>query len=108
MIGSPRWLVEAEAEYRRMGWPFEPTRAYRRDTLREVAAQRPRRWNGALPLVLHDRADRSALNPRFVAYLDTQFSLYTWEGRFKVLKHQPLQWWADRLAEIGNEGNPGH
>jgi len=102
MIGSRTWLVEIEVEYQRMGWPFDPVRAYRREVLREVAGLKPRKWMGELPWVLHDHEDRSALNPRFVAYLDTQLGLHSWKERLHAMKHQPLQWWQDRLQEASN------
>ena len=100
MIGSRTWLVEVKLEYQRRGWTFDPVKAYRREVVREIAALRPRRWVGEMPWVLHDHEDRSALNPRFVAYLDAQLGLHTWEERLHAMKHQDLNWWQDRLKEV--------
>jgi len=100
VIGSRTWLVEVELEYQRRGWTFDPVKAYRREVVREIAALRPRRWVGEMPWVLHDHEDRSALNPRFVAYLDAQLGLHTWEERLHAMKHQDLNWWQDRLKEV--------
>ena len=48
--------------------------------------------------MLHDRAQKCSLHPRFVKYLDNELSLHTWEERDHFLRHQPLQWWADRMG----------
>lgn len=95
-IGSRRWLEKAERAWQ---GNFDAVKAFRRDSLREIDAQRPRRWWGGIPIILHDREQRSALNPKFVAYLDNRLEAHIWRMRLHVAKHQSLQWWQDRLKE---------
>lgn len=96
-IGSRRWLEKAERQWQ---GNFDAVKAFRRASLREIDAQRPRRWWGGIPIILHDREQRSSLNPKFIAYLDNRLELHTWGERLHVAKHQSLQWWADRLAGL--------
>jgi len=100
MIGSEHWLRDAERQWRRFHLnSFDPAKAFRSACLKEVASFKPRSWNG-VPWVLHSRYDRSGLHPRFVAYLDRHMELRDWRMLMRELQHQPLQWWADRLAEL--------
>ena len=98
MIGSRQWLEGARKDWEaQSSYDFDAVRAFRRDTLREMSAQRPRRWWGGLPWKLNAQ---SSLHPRFVRYLDVQLELHTWKERLHVAKHQSLQWWADRLDSL--------
>lgn len=103
-IGSRRWLERTEREWidRR---EFNAVKAFRRDSLQEIAAQRPRRWWGGIPIILHDREQRSSLNPKFIAYLDNRLEAHTWGMRLHVAKHQDIQWWSDRLEDIDGSAN---
>lgn len=96
-IGSVYWLEKA-----RRSWygDFDPVRAFRSACLKEVSALRPRSWS-SVPWVLHNRYDRSSLHPRFVSYLDKCMEIRTWRLFFKELQHQDLNWWQDRLGEVG-------
>jgi hypothetical protein len=109
MIGSRQWREQAERQWHSLHssvlHPFDPVKAFRRDTLREIDAQRPRRWSGCLPWRLHDRDQPDALDRRFVAYLDVQLGLHDWAERLRYLKHQDLNFWADRLADLDNADN---
>lgn len=105
-VGSRQWLWRVEREWERRGIradrriDFDPAIAFRRDTLREASALRPRRWWGGMPWILHDREQRSALSPKFVNYLDNSLEMHTWRERLHFLRHQPLQFWQDQLDTL--------
>jgi hypothetical protein len=102
-IGSGEWRRKAEDHWRRLHLrEFDAVRAFKSDTLREISAQRPRAWHGVLPWKLHEYDDPSALDRRFVAYLDVHLTLYNWQERLWILTHQDLNWWSERLRELGS------
>lgn len=100
MIGSQEWLRGVERSWQNVNGPLDPVKAFRRDCLREASSLRPRPWAGDVPWALHCHNQRSSLHPRFVAYLDKHIDIQDWRAMFKTLQHQPLQFWADRLAEV--------
>ncbi len=79
-------------------------RAFRQQMLREIQAKRPRRWDsgepGGEPMVLHNHENPASLHARFVRYLDVQLELHTWQERWTIAIHQPLEWWADTLQRL--------
>ena len=105
MIGSGLWLEQTKRDWaiRCPGRSFDPAKAFRSAALRELSGCRPRTWRGVLPWRLHDYEDHSALDATFTAYLDVHLALYDWGQRMFILTHQPLDWWAERLAEVGAE-----
>ena len=104
MIGSETWRTQAESQWYHLHLrDFDAVKAFRSDTLREISSLRPRAWCGVLPWRLHDYEDHSALGATFTAYLDVHLALYNWGQRMFILTHQPLQFWQDRLAEVGAE-----
>jgi len=107
LIGSGLWLEQTKRDWaiRCPGRSFDPVKAFRSATLRELSGCRPRTWRGVLPWRLHDYEDHSALDATFTAYLDVHLALYDWGQRMFILTHQPLEFWQDRLTEIQGKGD---
>lgn len=80
---------------------IDPVQVFRQARLREAHDNRPSRRR-LPPYRLADHDQPTQLHPTFVNFLDGRTERQEWQLLYRELLHQPLQWWADRLAEVNN------